>query len=211
MISSEKLLPSNSTPTERPLADVISANVPLPLRDIVDPVVWPPDWLPFLAAHESVDLWYEDWPVERKRRMVAEASELARLVGTRAALPRFLPYVDAEIIDRVSHPRRFVAGYSAIGVDPIGHRPFAAHLLVRVPIRFPSGAVVVGRTAVRFAATHTVDRKPLRRVRRAAQVAKSPETLVTINHGHRRPVTFYDGFPLDGSFRFGDFKDRKKL
>ncbi|MDX6806311.1 phage tail protein I [Terrihabitans rhizophilus] len=209
--TADEILPASSGPFTKAVSFAASDDLPVPLRAILGSATSPMDWLPFLAAHESVDLWFDDWSADRKRQMIAEAAELAALVGTRAALDRFLPFVDASIIDRISHPRRFVVGFSAIGLDPIGHKPFTAHLLVKVPLRFPSGAFVVGRSALRRDALRTVDREPIRRVRRAVQAAKAPETLITINHGHRRPVTIDDGFPLDGSFRFGDFRDRKRL
>lgn len=205
------VLPSSSTSFERALADAMTDLLPVPIRDVVDPGATPSRFLPFLAAHESVDLWFDDWPEARKRLMVSVAHELSALKGTRAALDAFLPFVDAEIVDRISHPRRFVVGFSAVGIDPVGHRPFTAHLLVRVPVKYPSRAFVMGRSAIGHAAIRTVDLTPLDRVRQAVRVAKSPNTLITLNYGWRRPVTLDDGFPLDGSFRFGDFTDRKRL
>lgn len=211
MISAEKLLPSNATPLERAMAEVLSSPVDAEVRDFVRALTTPGRWLPFLAGHESVDLWFEDWSDTRKRQMIADATALASIKGTRAALPRFLAYVDAEIVDRVSHPRRFIIGRGAIGVDPIGHKAFVAHLLVRVPLKKPRGAFVVGFSSIGRDGLVPPDLRPLERVRRAAVVAKAPETLVTINHAHRRHITLDEGFPLDGTFALGNLTNRKRL
>jgi len=198
-------------PFERALAKALSDTLPVPLVELLDPSRTRPEYLPFLAAHESVDLWFDDWSEARKRRMVDEALHLAALKGTRAAIAAYLPYVDAEVIERVSYPRRFVIGRSALGLQPIGHQPFTAHLLVRVPLRRPANAMIIGRSAIARAGLRTVDQTPLRRVERAIVVSKAPETLISVNYGHRRPVTIDDGFPLDGTFLLGGYLHRKRL
>ena len=204
-------LPNNATKFERALMRVLSDEIETDIRSVVDPDRTPLDFLPFLAGHESVDLWYEDWPIERKRLMVKKALELANLKGTRAAIDAYLPFVDAEVVHRVRYPKRFVIGRSALGLQPINHKPFTTHLLVKVPLKRPVNAFVIGRAAIGIAGLRTLDREPIRRVHRAIVVSKSPETLISVNTGHRRPVTVEDGFPIDGSFRLGGYINRERL
>jgi phage tail-like protein len=50
-----------------------------------DPRLAPEDWLPWLASWMGVEL-DENWPIERRRQLVARAAELLRIQGTRRAL-----------------------------------------------------------------------------------------------------------------------------
>lgn len=205
------ILPSNSTPFERAVATALTDTLPVPLRDVLDPAITPLAFLPFLAAHESVDLWFDDWPDERKRQMVAEAVQLAALKGTREGARRFLAYVDAEITWLIAHPARFVVGRSAIGVRPINHRPMTAHYLVKVPLEQPVNPFRIGRAVLGQSAMTSISLEPLRRARIAASVAKAPETLTSVNFAWRRRARFGDALPLDGSIHFGQFIDRPRL
>ncbi len=211
MTSARLLLPSNSRPFERAAADAMSDDLPVPFAQIMDPATTPQAFLPFLAAHESVDLWFDDWPLGRKRQMVAEAVELAALKGTRAGLRRFLDYVDGEITWLIAHPARFVLGSSAIGVRPIAHRPMVAHYIVKVPLRRPANAFQVGRAVLGSAALTRVSLEPLRRAKIAMSIAKDPATLYSATFAHRRRARFGDALPMDGSTKFGGFIHRPRL
>jgi phage tail P2-like protein len=204
------LLPANARPFERAVAGAMTDALPVPLGEIMSPAQTPLAFLPFLAAHESVDLWFDDWPEERKRQMVAEALELAGLKGTREGLRRFLAYVDAEITWLIAHPARFVLGRSAIGVRPIGHRPMTAHYLVKVPLQAPPNPFRIGRAALGRQALTRVSLEPLRRARMATVVAKAPETLTSVNFAWRRRARLGDGLTL-GSIKLGQFIDRPRL
>lgn len=57
----------------------------------------PPELLPWLAWALSVDLWDEEWSVERKRRVIANSFHLHRLKGTAAGLKKYVSLVDAEV------------------------------------------------------------------------------------------------------------------
>lgn len=209
---SANLLPSNAGAFERAVAEAMADTLPVPLRQIMDPAETPSTFLPFLAAHRSVDLWFEDWPEERKRQMVADAIALAKLVGTRAAAERFLAYVDAQIIHKVSHPsRRPVGRISAGRRVPIQHKPFVARFLVRTALTAPAKPIIVGRTAASRAAVRTIDREPLRRAKTALSVSKAAETAYTINFAHRVRRTLDDGLDLDAGAALGAFKDRVRL
>lgn len=205
------ILPSSSGAFERALAFAVSDILPMPFASILDAATSPTRFLPFLASHESVDLWWEDWSDERKRRMIAEAAGLAAIKGSRAAAERFLAYVDATIVHRISYPRRFVVGRAVVGQTPLGHQPHTSHLLIRVPLRRPANCFIIGRSALGRAALRTLDREPIRRVNRALTVAKSPETLVSANYGWRRPITLNDRLPLDGSWKLGGYIDRVRI
>src|SRR5690606_19844942 len=103
----------------------------------------PSEFLPWLAVHEGVRLWFSDWNDERKRKMIADAPALASIIGTHEAAVRFLEYVDAEVIDTVSYPARFVLGTSAVGITPLNHPPFRARYLVKVHLKMPVNAFVL--------------------------------------------------------------------
>ncbi|WP_246726779.1 phage tail protein I [Antarcticirhabdus aurantiaca] len=209
MITADKLVPEESGLVALALAFAMSDELPVPIRQIMDPATTPAAFLPFLAAHRSVDLWFDDWPEARKRLMVAEAVKLAALKGTRAAAAAFLPFVDAEILDRISYPQRFVLGFGALGVTPIDHKPFTTHFLIKVPLRAPVAPIVLGQTGLGDGALQEVDLDPIRRVNRALVVSKSPETLLSADFAHRRPLTFGDRPKLDGTHRVGGWVDRK--
>jgi len=204
------ILPGIAKPFALAAADAMTDVLPVPIGEIIDPSTSPVAFLPFLAAHESVDLWFNDWSIERKRAMVQQAVELAALKGTREGLFRFLGFVDAEVTWLIAHPARFTIGMSAISVRPIGHRPMTAHYLVKVPLPAPVNPFRIGRAALGRQAMTRVSLEPLRRARMATIVAKSPETLTSLNFAWRRRVRFGDALPI-GSIRFGQFIDRPRL
>ncbi len=210
-ISAEDLLQSAAGPMLRALAAAFTDDLPVPIRQIMDPATAPAAFLPFIAAHRSVDLWFDDWPEARKRLMVAEAVKLAALKGTRAAAAAFLPFVDAQILDRLSYPQRFVLGFGALGVTPIDHKPFTTHFLIKVPLRAPVTPIVLGQTGLGEGALQEVDLEPIQRVNRALVVSKAPETLLSADFAHRRPLTFGDRPKLDGTHRLGGWVDRATL
>ena len=104
------LLPTVSGEFEIAAAKAMSDELPVPIRQAVDPQAAPPAFLPFLAAHNGVRLWYSDWQQARKRLVIGESIIGNFEVGTRAGVERFLGYVDATLVDVISYPKRFVAG-----------------------------------------------------------------------------------------------------
>ena len=211
MMTADQLLSSNATELERALADVLSSNVFAEPRGFVDPVAAPVEWLPFLAENESVDLWYGDWTDARKRQMIANATRLAALKGTRAAAPEFLAYVDGILLDKISYPRRFVMGRAIIGRTPIGHPAFVARHLVKVETRNPPQTFVVGRGVLGRSILRTPSREPLKRCLDALRIAKSPETESRVDFAHMRHLRLSDAVPLDGTYRLGQYLDRIRL
>lgn len=107
----ETLLPSSATPLERAFS-LAAAEQPRPpvelLTRLYDPLTCPETILPYLAWAFSVDLWKEDWPVEKKRAVVAAAPVLHRLKGTKAGLDRHLGIVDVKLKRLIQPPDRFV-------------------------------------------------------------------------------------------------------
>ena len=105
------LLPANSTKFE-----ISIANTSLRLCDIDVPIehLWNPDkcplkFLPFLAWALSVDVWDEDWPEARKRRMCSESLTLHGLKGCVKGLERYLSFIDATIVEKVLPPQQIFA------------------------------------------------------------------------------------------------------
>ncbi|CUW99303.1 phage tail protein I [Agrobacterium genomosp. 2] len=214
------LLPSNSEAFEYALAGGMSDDLAVPFADLMDPYKTEARLLPYLAAHHSVDLWYDDWTEERKREMIAQCagrsvrypgSRLAALKGTLVGLKRYLAFVDAEIVDRIAHPARFTFGRAVIDRTPIAHQPFTAHYLVRVSLNAHRNRFQIGRNAFGRAALTSVDLEPIRRAKRAMFTAKTPDTLYSVSFAWRRGITFNDNIFIDGSHAFGGYMDRKRL
>ncbi len=61
---SNRLLPVGSSPLEVAAAAACAKleNVPVPLRELWDPLACPLEFLPYLAWALSVDRWDENWP-----------------------------------------------------------------------------------------------------------------------------------------------------
>ncbi|MFS2124692.1 phage tail protein I [Pseudomonas sp. Pseusp97] len=87
---SSRLLPINSTLLERVLADVQVADLPVPLRELMDPQRCPVALLPYLAWAWSVDRWDPTWSETVKRKAVAAAFRIHQHKGTIAALRRVI-------------------------------------------------------------------------------------------------------------------------
>lgn len=210
MSLSEVLTPA-STLFERSFVDAIDSAMPVPVRTLLNPSITPPDWLPWLAVHEGVSLWFEDWTDARKRQMIQQALELAGLVGTLAAAERFLAFVDAEIIHKVSYPARRPVGRIIVRITPIQFQAFIARYLVKVVLKVHRRSSLVGYRAVGRKAALSFNREPLRRAKVALSASKAPETAYSINFAHRVPISLDDGVDLGGGFPFGEFRDRQRL
>lgn len=207
-----EILYREAAPFERALARAASATLPIPIRQILDPRDAPAAFLPFQGAHESADLWFEDWPEERKRRMVEALRDgLADTKGTEAAAPAFLAFVDAVIVHKRAYPSRFPVGRIAAGITPVQHPTFTARYLVKVALEAPGRAVIVGRSAIGRAAVRTVDFEPIRRANRALAVSKADDTAYSVTYAHRVPVDLDTGFDLDAGVCLGVFQDRHRL
>ncbi|MFS7198232.1 phage tail protein I [Rahnella inusitata] len=87
---SDRLLPVGSSALEVAAADACAAleNVPVPLRQLWDPLACPATFLPYLAWALSVDRWDENWPVATKRRVIQSAWFIHCHKGTIGAIRR---------------------------------------------------------------------------------------------------------------------------
>lgn len=97
------LLPPNATPLERRLAEVCASATDLPvrIRDLLNPATCPVDLLPWLASTLAVSPWDETWTEAQKRGVCASAFLVHRQRGTLAAIKRALAAlgVDAEVVE----------------------------------------------------------------------------------------------------------------
>lgn len=204
----EPFLPRNATAFERSVAAGMSDDLPVPVAQVVSPADTPLSFLPFVAVNEGVKLWFDDWSEARKRQIAAAWPQLADLIGTRPGLVQLLAYVDAALISAVAHPRRFVLGLSALGIQPIQFPAFTARYLIKVGLRRHKASFVFGRGALGHHALMPVNREPIRRAKIAATVSKGPATQYTATFAHRRRPTFDEmefGLPFDA------FIDRTSL
>lgn len=211
MTAVRDLVAENATYFERAVAAGNSDVLPVQIRQIMSPADAPERFLPFLAAHRSVKLWFEDWPVARKREMVARAIELAHLQGTRAGTREFLEFVDGELREVVAYPRPFVLGRSVLGRAPLKPSPWLARHLVRVVTFTPPRAFVAGRAVLGRARLKPPSREPFRRAMLAMRTAKAPETEYRVDFAHRRSLRLSDAPLLDGSHSLNDYVSRAKL
>lgn len=206
-----ELLPSSSRLVEHALLHAMQDDLPIPLDIILDPDRTPTEWLPFLAVHEGVRFWFPDWSEGRKRQIVRQWRDLARLIGTRAAAEQFLAFVDAEIIHKVSYPAQKPIGRWALGRSPIKHPPFKSRFLVKTELKAPKGAFIIGRTAIGRGSLSPPSVEPLRRAKAALTFSKSPDTAYAVSFAHRVRRTLRDGFDLSAGHVLGSFKDRVRL
>jgi phage tail P2-like protein len=87
---SDRLLPAGSSALEVAAAEACAAleNVPVPLRQLWDPLTCPAKFLPYLAWALSVDRWDENWPVATKRSVIQSAWFIHCHKGTIGAIRR---------------------------------------------------------------------------------------------------------------------------
>ena len=116
MADFETLLPPRSTPFERALERVSGQSLESidvnSLRRMRDPYLTSVSHLPFLAWGRGVDLWRDNWPEWKKRRITSEIYGMKGLKGTLPGINKYLSYVDAEVYDAVIPP---------VGVFAVAH------------------------------------------------------------------------------------------
>lgn len=83
-----RLLPSGSTPLEVAAAAACAqlAQLPVPLRQLLNPQTYPVNLLPYLVWAFSVDRWDESWPEAAKSQVIASSHFIHRHKGTISAL-----------------------------------------------------------------------------------------------------------------------------
>jgi phage tail P2-like protein len=205
------LLPGARGTFEEAVAAGMSDNLPVPIEDVVDPAQTPIAFLPWLAVHYGVRLWFSDWSEARKRLVILEAPAVNFTIGTRAAVPALLAYVDAALVDARSYPQRFVFGSAVIGRTSVRHPPFTARYLVHVETSTPRMGFVYGRAVLGRHSGRTPSREKFRRARAALRAAKAPESEYRVSFQTKRQITIADGVPLDGTYALGQFISRTRL
>ncbi|RAI01099.1 phage tail protein I [Acuticoccus sediminis] len=106
------MLPINQTELEGALAETgapLSA-IPVPLHLARDPARIPEHLLPYLAWEMSIDIWDDDWSIERKRWVVANAIRLHRLKGTLKGIKAHVALVGGEVVGARTPPDTAYAG-----------------------------------------------------------------------------------------------------
>lgn len=103
-MTTNQLLPSSSTKLERALAQVASleALTSAQIRQLWHPQTCPESHLPWLAWALSVDFWDDDWPLQRKRDVIAGSIAWHRKKGTPWAVEQMLAaagYTQSELIE----------------------------------------------------------------------------------------------------------------
>ena len=184
--------------------------LPVPLAQVVDPAQCPSALLPWLAGHESVDLWFSDWSDTLKRTVITNAWRDAAAKGTRAGAGAYLGYVSGALIDVIATPAPFVVGRSRIG-RPINHPPFLARYLVSVPTSEPANCTVMLRAAIGRAAIRTPDPTPFNRALAALRIARAPETQIRVSFATMEPLSIDDAPVLDTGAFLGQWVARNHL
>lgn len=220
MTSAGDLLPSRSTDEmEYALAAGMSDTLPVDYATLMDPYRTRDDLLDWLAFQHSVDLWFPDWPVARKREAVAQAAglsvlhsgEIATLKGTRPGAVRYLALVDAELVHAVTYPRPAFIGRFPAGRTLIGAPPFKARYLVKTRVMAPAGGLLVGQSSVGRRALRAGDFTPVRRAIDAVRVAKATETEIRIDFSNHRVLRAGDAVAAGDGYRAGQYLPRRHL
>lgn len=106
-VSEGSLLPRDASKWERSISEAVAAwySVPNHLLDTIwDARTCPPAVLPFLAWAVGLPLWAPDWPLTKKRSVVASWPAISRIRGTKDGFIDCLDIVDAKFVDWVVPP-----------------------------------------------------------------------------------------------------------
>ena len=113
MAELHSLIP-NPTPAELALeltdANRFSKLDPDFVRRQKDALLCEPSILPFLAWERSVDLWYDDWPVEKKRVVADRWADYEKLKGTIGGREKFLELVGSRLVSVIRPPDKTFFG-----------------------------------------------------------------------------------------------------
>jgi phage tail P2-like protein len=107
MTDAINLLPSNQTAYERSHEDVDAGRNldPDRIRRVKDALLCDERFLPVLAWERGVDLWYDDWSIEKKRYVTDQWFFFERLKGTPEGFRRFYNLVGAKVLKIFSPPQ----------------------------------------------------------------------------------------------------------
>ena len=102
------------------------------IRRFKDPWTCPEHLLNFLAFERSVDIWDENWPVLKKRSVIASAPADHRIKGTEAGTRRYVEIADAALLQVVTPPEGFFAAPDLSKDEMDAH--IAKHPKVRITL-----------------------------------------------------------------------------
>jgi Phage tail protein (Tail_P2_I) len=102
------LLPPNSTPFEKAVSEVSERvdDIETPLRQLWRPDIIREDILPFLAWAYSVDVWYDTWPLEKKRWVTDRSIWLHRNKGTETGIAAHIDLVGGKLLRAIVPPAK---------------------------------------------------------------------------------------------------------
>ena len=109
---SSALLPANSTPLERHLAEATHRTMPVPIAEMWRPQSCPTHLLPYLAWARSVDRWDPAWSGAAKRGVIASAFYVHQHKGTIGALRR--------VVEPLGYLIEIVEWWERVPVGPAG-------------------------------------------------------------------------------------------
>ena len=102
------LLPSNQTPFENAL-DLTGARVsglPVNITTIINPAVVQENLLPWLAWSMSADMWRQEWPIEKRRRVTAKSLVWHYKKGTASLLRTYAEIMGGRVTRLITPPAK---------------------------------------------------------------------------------------------------------
>lgn len=108
----DHILSPNATEYERTLASQVDRllELDIPIRKLWNPWTCPENLLPYLAWALSVDLWESDWPVTKRRSVVANAIKHHRIKGTLKGTETYLDLMDSQVLKAQLPPSKLFSG-----------------------------------------------------------------------------------------------------
>lgn len=190
------LLPRNATTYELALDENEKRvlDIQTPIADLWNPDKCPEKALDILAWGLSVDIWKNDWPIERKRQVCREALACHGLKGRLACLEKYLGYADCELVSYIAPPQRvYWTGNNTEQKSRWLERLPQLHIKPHYEPQFAKG-FIHGRTA--YDGKYFVKHGSLNSRRRKA---------FYVHNGEEKEITWIEGagpFTPDGIERF---------
>src|ERR1700726_1232536 len=96
----DQILAPNATEYERVLASQVDRllDLNIPIRELWNPWTCPENLLPYLAWALSVDLWDPQWPLTKRRSVVANSIKHHRLKGTLTGIETYVDLIDSHVV-----------------------------------------------------------------------------------------------------------------
>lgn len=213
------LPPSSSGAFEKAIAAGMSDDLPVPYAELLNPYTTRPDLLKWLGFQASLDLWFDDWPIERQREAIAQAmgvstlfdGELAALKTTRGGAIRYLALVDAELVDAVSYPALAIIDEGFFDEMILDHPPFLTTYLVKIETAEPETAFIDG-FFLDDGFFGEIITEPYDRTLKALRAAKGGDhTELLVDFQNARVLTAGDAVLAGDAYLAGQYLTRTKL